>query len=489
MDELRLIIRSNRDCDGITEEIIKEFRQYCNSVSGLVLDCNPEPRERDGEFEYISPVSFASHDNDIIRGASKPVDGSVLKGLLPYKDMAMHIMMRTLHYDVFDRKYLEDKYYLHVKYWNQLLDDKKINLVLFMCTPHHVGEYILYALCKVKGIRVTLLYPQLSNGGILYHLGSDIESIGANVAKDYSKLKESGLRTVELSEFMNGVVANTRCNRVIGQDEWKSKQKAARSLMYKEIGMKTVIRATGKVILNGLGIYKYNNKTFLKDQLKYIKRARRYERTMDHLKDYAKLAVKPVEGEKYIYFPLQMSPEASTMPVAGEFRHQLLSIELLSDAAKEFGLMVYVKEHWVQYNRDPGFYEKINNLDNVRLISLDCNSIDLIDGCEMVASQTGNCMFEAMLKGKPALSVGEGNTFKGAPNIISVQDRTDIIRAIEDIRAGRITIDEKDVSLYLKALEESMVYSYLDSLSETYRDYNKAESARKIVLFSLERED
>ena len=54
MDELRLIIRSNRDCDGITEEIIREFRQFCNSVSGVVLDCNPEPRERDVNFENIS---------------------------------------------------------------------------------------------------------------------------------------------------------------------------------------------------------------------------------------------------------------------------------------------------------------------------------------------------------------------------------------------------------------------------------------------------
>ena len=178
MEELRLIIRANRDSDGVTETIINEFRKHCNSVSGVVLDCNQGPRDRDKAFEYISPASFASHDNRIIRTATKPIDGSILKALLPYKSMAMHIMMRTLHYDVMERKYLEDTYYRHVKYWNQLLDDKKINMVLFMCTPHHVGEYILYALCRVKNIKVTLLYPQLTNAGILYHLGSSIEGIG-----------------------------------------------------------------------------------------------------------------------------------------------------------------------------------------------------------------------------------------------------------------------------------------------------------------------
>ena len=32
--------------------------------------------------------------------------------------------------------------------------------------------------------------------------------------------------------------------------------------------------------------------------------------------------------EEYIYFPLQMQPEASTMPQAGVFENQLLSIAL-----------------------------------------------------------------------------------------------------------------------------------------------------------------
>ena len=108
--ELRLIIRNNNDCDGVTESIIREFRNHFEKVSGVVLNHEPVLRERDNEFEYIDSYAFLTHDNPVIRRATRPIDGSILEEMLPYKSMVMHIMMRTTHFDVLTesilRKYI-----------------------------------------------------------------------------------------------------------------------------------------------------------------------------------------------------------------------------------------------------------------------------------------------------------------------------------------------------------------------------------------------
>ena len=482
--ELRIIIRNNHDCDGITESIINQFKEYFSCVSGIVLDCNMAPRARDEAFTYINACSFSTHDNKYIRSAKLPIDGDILEKMLPYKSMAMHIMMRTLHYDVFDRRYLENSYYAHLKYWNQLLVENDINYVLFMCIPHHVGEYILYALCKVKGIKTTLLDPQLSYKGILYHLGTDIETFGENVEREYHRLSDKEVSFNELSEFMRGVVDNTRNNKVIGAQNWDKIQAESKRLMYSEITKKKLIKSLGRIVLKKLGRHKEFEGDFFINQYRYISRARKYEKRMEHIKDYERMSIFPVKGEKFIYFPLQMTPEASTMPLAGEFKNQILSIEMLSAAASKFDLHVYVKEHWVQYNRDRGFYKKIANIENVRLIDLSCNSINLIEDSVAVASQTGNCLFEALLKGKPAISIGRGNTFKGAPNIVSVMNLSETEKVLSDIVDNKVNVSDKEIYRYLKALDNSMVFSYLDSLEETFRLYSKEGTAKKIALFS-----
>ena len=484
--ELRLIIRSNNDCDGITECIINQFRTEFDSVSGVVLDCNNLPRERDKDFEYLPASVFSTHNDLALKTAKLPLDGDVLEAMLPYKSMAMHIMMRTIHYDIYERKYLEDVYYKHLKYWNELLDVRRINYVLFMCLPHHVGEYILYALCKVKDIKVTILYPQLSYNGISYLLGNEIENVGDNIRREYEKISGTTADYDQLSDFMKGVVGNTKGNRVIGAQNWNKITSESKKMMYSTISAKIAFKLFVKNILCNIGLYNKCDKETVSNQYKYISRARRYEKKMDHLSDYRKFSVFPVENEPYIYFPLQMTPEASTMPLAGEFKNQLLSIELLASAAKAYGLHVYVKEHWVQYNRDAGFYKSISEIDNVRIIDLACNSIDLIDGCVAVSSQTGNCLFEAMIKGKYAIAIGEGCAFKGAPNIFEVQNRNQISDALDCIINNKVAFTENDVNNYLLAIDRCMVYSYLDSLSETVSVYSKEDSARKIVDFTIE---
>ena len=484
--ELRLIIRSNNDHDGITEAIINKFRDYYDNVSGVVLDCNLKPRERDYSFKYISAESFSSHYNEFVNKAKKPIDGSVLKAMLPYKSMAIHIMMRSLHYDIFDRSYLEDVYYSHLKYWNELLDLERINYAIFMVIPHHVGEYILYSLCKIKGIKTTLLYPQLSYNGVSFFMGDSIETIGQDIKTSYENLCKGDCNDYDdLSDFMKGVIANTNSNKVVGSQQQKEIAQMAKNQMYRTISLPLIIKYGLWNILNQIKNIDYTYKEYTNNTFKYLVKARIHEKRMDHLADYRKLCEMPRKGEKYIYFPLQMTPEASTMPLAGEFKNQLLSLDLLADAAKEYNIYIYVKEHWVQYNRERGFYKKIAQKNNVRLIDMTCNSLDLIEGSVAVASQTGSCLFEALVKNKPAFSLGEGCVFKGAPNIINVMDEIDIVKNIKSLLNNSLVLNNDDLIKYFKAINDNLLFGYIDSLNEAVSFYSKEQTANRIVLFSL----
>ncbi len=481
--ELKIIIRNNNDCDGITESIINKLKNEFSNVSGIVLDCNLEERERDKSFNYIPASVFCTLENDILSDAQIPIDGEILDAMLPYKSMAIHIMMRTLQYDVFDRKYCEDIYYKHLKYWYNIILSNNINYVLFMCIPHHVGEYILYSLCKIKRIKMTMMDPKLYYCGLGCILGNDIYNVGASIKDRYNNFQDEELKEDSFSDFMKGVVDNINSKSVMGVQNYKKITKETRKIMFSNISLIKILELRLRIIKHH---FNDNKKlVYLNNELYYTKKARIYEKKMDHLKDYMKLSCFPEENVRYIYYPLQMTPEASTMPMAGEFKNQILSIELLAKAAKECNLYVYVKEHWVQYNREREFYKKISKIENVKLIDLSVNSLELIEKSVLVASQTGNCLLEALIKHKYALSIGKGNPYKGAPNVIPCENYNQIFEAINKIQNSSLEINDDEIKKYLIALDDSLVFSYLDSLDEAYYLYNKEETAEKIVSFSL----
>lgn len=482
-DKIRIIIRQNNDCDGITEEIINELNKRYNHVSGMLFDVS------DGQSSYRDRHGFIHRSNRVIGNhickellrAKTPVDGDILEAMLPYKSMAMHIMMRMVNYDVYDRRYLENIYYRHLKYWNEILEKNHISCVLFMITPHHVGEYILYALCKIKNIPIVMLYQQLHiENGFLWVMGNSIETMGESIGNRYLELKNQVVTDKELSSIMQKIVRNASKQMGVAISSKKNEQKSARELMYKQISLYQIARFIGGIVIKELQKDRIDA-NIIRLRLLYALRGRGHERRMDHIDDYNKFACNPRKGERYIYYALHMTPECSTMPVAGEFRNQLLAIELIAKAAEENGLMLYVKEHYVQYNREPGFYHRINNIKNVKLINMTYSSVELIKQAVAVVSLTGNVMFEAMINGKNAVAVGNGYTFKKMPNLIEIQSVEECSVVLNDILGGKRSFTNEDMYRYLKAMDDEMFELYLDDMSEVTPAYNKKNVANIIA--------
>jgi hypothetical protein len=115
------------------------------------------------------------------------------------------------------------------------------------------------------------------------------------------------------------------------------------------------------------------------------------------------------ESQKYIYFPLHINPEYSTLTQGGMLQDQLVIIELLAKSIP-FDWIVYVKEHpaTVIYRLRPrDFYKKIESIPNVRMAPTYSNMHKVISNAEMVATITGTSGWEAVLRGRPVIAFSD----------------------------------------------------------------------------------
>ncbi len=114
----------------------------------------------------------------------------------------------------------------------------------------------------------------------------------------------------------------------------------------------------------------------------------------------------------FVYFALHYQPERTTCPDGGIFSDQLLAIRTISQALPK-GWRILVKEHPSQFywqtegelSRWDGYYDQINEIENVVLVPLNMSSVRLIDSCSTVATITGTVGWEACLRAKPVITL------------------------------------------------------------------------------------
>lgn len=115
----------------------------------------------------------------------------------------------------------------------------------------------------------------------------------------------------------------------------------------------------------------------------------------------------PVEpGERFVLFPLQLQPEASTLVFAPFFTDQVYAAECVAKSLP-IDHVLYVKEHPVMIGRRPlSEYRRLKAIPNVRLISPSLHSHDLIRDASAVAVITSTVGWEAAVYQKPVLVIG-----------------------------------------------------------------------------------
>lgn len=115
----------------------------------------------------------------------------------------------------------------------------------------------------------------------------------------------------------------------------------------------------------------------------------------------------PVPDSDYLYFPLHVDPESSTMVLSPDSTDQVDIIEAIAKALPP-GVLLVVKEHLPMIGfRRSQFYSTLKKFPGVVVVDARASSFDLIRRSKAVVTITGSAGHEALLLKKPVVLLGE----------------------------------------------------------------------------------
>lgn len=152
-----------------------------------------------------------------------------------------------------------------------------------------------------------------------------------------------------------------------------------------------------------------------------------YEQTLDPIKFYfryrssRKYYNKADLTKKFVYYPLHLQPEASTIVCAQKYEKQLYFLDNLAKSLPA-DTVIYAKEHYSFLGSRPeSFYEALKEYPNIVLIDPWEDSFALIEKCQCVATLTGTAGQEAMMLRRPVIMCGD-ILYENAPGVMRIDD-------------------------------------------------------------------
>ena len=161
---------------------------------------------------------------------------------------------------------------------------------------------------------------------------------------------------------------------------------------------------------------------------------------------------------RYVFFPLHLSPEASTMVLSPMLTDQIAVIEALAKSLPAEMILV-VKEHTPMLGRRPaGFYERIAQFPRVVLVSPFETAIELIKHAELTCVITGSAAWEALVLQRPALCLGPAIYQMVGEGIMQCGELSRLPAAVKEALCLAPVSDERLVRYVASVLKESFEF-------------------------------
>lgn len=413
-----------------------------------------------------NPSADAEYDTVCDIDSLPAISADLMIKMLPYESMAIKMGMRRFSYPTTEYEEEKRKYLQHLRYWNYMFDKYGINLIVTHNIPHSQGKFVIYGLARVRGIPMLIWH----RSGLLDERcfwGRDLSDIGSNIGKKYDEIMKMDVKGV----FLDDDIKRAYESCIQGENDFISKEhrkikndltsiyensyKNMRNDLVKQFFM-TIIKS----------LYKKGDLSLYKKRAPEFRRCKRQLRARNYYKRhlcygvnaYNKMTSEVDYSKKYIIFFLQIYPEASTLPLAGEFAEQYNSIQLLARIAEGFDIDVYIKEHPRSVYRSKDFYDDLSRIKNVRFINTFESTDKLIRNSVAVATQTGTCILESVAKKIPVLVFGRGYFWKNCPGLFEVRSEEQGRGILEIILSDKIIINDDDVIRYFYAIQTESIH-------------------------------
>ena len=206
------------------------------------------------------------------------------------------------------------------------------------------------------------------------------------------------------------------------------------------------------------------------------------------LDNHSKMEIK--NDEKFVYFPLHVSPERYVDISAPFFSNQL---EVITNIAKALPVdyKLYVKEHFAmktRHWREISFYKEILAMPNVELIHHSVSSTEIIKKSSLVITIAGTSSLEAAFYEKPSIVMAHIIYIDFLPFIYRIKNLEELPSTIRTALKSKVNLT--DLNRFIEIIQkESFVYDpyvfnnkFNPIYNSLYSDVSISESQMKDFL-------
>jgi hypothetical protein len=337
-----------------------------------------------------------------------------------------------------------------------------------------------------KYYRIKILTPEPYRIKNYFFFSENLISKNLNIKKNYFNTKKKYYDTPLVNNIYNNIIGKNK-NISVDADEVKNIIKALnkKNFFQKLLGSYIYIflKHFYFFIQFKLG-YKKNHLMFLKkyNLIKNIYYEICNKRNYDYLKENKKINLK----KKYIYYPLHLNPETSTLLKGNDYENQEYLVETISKNIPS-DCLLYVKEHPATFKSQPrkfSFYKYLEGIPNVKIINPDADSRNIINNAVAVIVVDGSSGFESMVSGIPLITLKQYNyDFLNLSVTNTNLDELffDIQKAIQIIKSTSRKNIQKKIKVLIKSIIDNS-YSLRDP--DTFYFFKKTSNKIDIKINS-----
>lgn len=462
--KLRLIISGlgSKTKNSVIEETLKLFSLGHCTLTYHDSKCKIKNCP-DLEWYKFSDLIYGNYPVNL--ASCIPIDDSLLRKLAFYETLTIQMMNRLDWDETISYNTRKEMYLRHVRFWNNQLINKKIDLCIFLGIPHEIFDFVLYAICKVRAIPIICLESGRHRDTTL--IFQDYEQSMNELSERYNKLLNqsdtSKQVSFELSDKFRVKISDISYLKMsfIDVQKWRFRERIA----YMVEIVRAVFSQPEKLVI------RLFNPLFLLHRLKSILKKQTLKIYYSHL------SKKPDFTKPYIYVALHYQPELTTSPLGGIFVNQELIVQML-DYILPKHIRIYVKEHPLpSYTmRSSSFYKSILISPRVTLIPIQTDSVEIIKHAIAVATSTGTVGWESLIRQKPVLMFGY-EYYQYAPGVFRIDTIESCKQAVDKIINDKYIPSLKQLKIFYRAMQDTLIDGYID---EFYKPYTLLSERKNI---------